>query len=151
MQSSLNFNVPNGANNIIMLVNDVIHIEPQGKWFSPYNQEPVVINSYMQLIDSVDDFYDQYGMIQPTTQRRSLLRCKSKQPQAAKEVKKYMSDDIFEKQIGEKGTFIIQVKYRQHSSWQGSVEWVETGEKKMFRSTMELIKMIDEALEKNII
>ena len=50
-------------------------------------------------------------------------------------------------QPDEPKTFIIRVQHRQNASWQGSVQWVEGGKEQHFRSALELIKMMDEALE----
>lgn len=47
------------------------------------------------------------------------------------------------------GTFIVKIMNQQRSTWQGSVVWVEEQETKHFRSTHELIKMIDEAIGAN--
>ena len=47
---------------------------------------------------------------------------------------------------GQKGTFIVQVQYRQNTTWQGQVLWAEKNEKEHFRSALELIRMIDNAL-----
>ena len=51
------------------------------------------------------------------------------------------------KKSGDRGTFIVRVEQRQHSSWQGRVTWVEKNETVVFRSALELIKLMDEALE----
>ena len=45
------------------------------------------------------------------------------------------------------GTFVIKILNKQHSTWQGSVTWVEEQKNQNFRSALELIKMIDEALD----
>ncbi|MBP7348162.1 MAG: hypothetical protein KA965_05725 [Butyrivibrio sp.] len=47
---------------------------------------------------------------------------------------------------GQKGTFIVQVQYRQNATWQGQVLWAEKNKKEHFRSAFELIRMIDNAL-----
>ena len=47
---------------------------------------------------------------------------------------------------GQKGTFLLNVKYRQNSSWQGSVTWVDEQREQYFRSALELLKLIDGAL-----
>lgn len=39
--------------------------------------------------------------------------------------------------------FNIRILYREQTTWQGEVTWVETGEKKCFRSALELLNMID--------
>lgn len=48
-----------------------------------------------------------------------------------------------------KGTFIVKILNRQSSTWQGSVTWVEEQQTQNFRSALELIKMIDGALEED--
>lgn len=45
------------------------------------------------------------------------------------------------------GTFILKILNRQNSTWQGSVTWVEEGKTQNFRSALELLKLIDGALD----
>lgn len=45
-------------------------------------------------------------------------------------------------------TFIIKVMDQQNATWQGSVIWVDEQREQYFRSTLELLKLIDGALEK---
>lgn len=45
-------------------------------------------------------------------------------------------------------TFIIRVMDQQNATWQGSVTWVDEQREQYFRSTLELLKLIDGALEK---
>lgn len=45
-------------------------------------------------------------------------------------------------------TFIINVMDQQNATWQGSVTWVDEQREQYFRSTLELLKLIDGALEK---
>ncbi len=50
-------------------------------------------------------------------------------------------------------TFLIQVKFRQNASWQGNIQWVEQKLERHFRSVLEIMTLILEALqetEKNI-
>ena len=47
------------------------------------------------------------------------------------------------------GTFVIKILNKQHSTWQGSVTWVEEQRTQNFRSALELLKMIDGALDEN--
>lgn len=52
-----------------------------------------------------------------------------------------------EKPTKKKATFVVQVQYREHATWQGTINWVEKNEEKPFRSALELIKLIDSATE----
>lgn len=45
-------------------------------------------------------------------------------------------------------TFIIDIKDNQNATWQGSLSWVQGNKKENFRSALELIKLIDSAIEK---
>jgi len=45
-----------------------------------------------------------------------------------------------------KGTFEISVKFMQNSTWQGEIHWVEKNQKQNFRSALEMLKLMDEAL-----
>lgn len=44
-------------------------------------------------------------------------------------------------------TFVINVKCRQNHTWQGTVKWIEGQKEVPFRSALELIKLIDSAIE----
>ena len=43
--------------------------------------------------------------------------------------------------------FALRVLFRQNSSIQGELHWLDTGQKMFFRSLLELIMLIQEALE----
>lgn len=43
-------------------------------------------------------------------------------------------------------SFIVEIKDTQNQSWQGNLTWVEEKKKVSFRSTLELIKLIDSAV-----
>ena len=48
-----------------------------------------------------------------------------------------------------KETFLVNILYRQNATWQGRVLWAEEGKTYSFRSALELLKLIDGALEEN--
>ena len=45
-----------------------------------------------------------------------------------------------------KGTFEVTVRFKQNSTWQGQIFWVEKNLKQNFRSAFEMIRLMDEAL-----
>lgn len=51
------------------------------------------------------------------------------------------------KQRGGRETFVVQVLSEQNATWQGLITWTERRETQPFRSALELIKLIDSALE----
>ncbi|MCI9181356.1 MAG: hypothetical protein OSJ44_15435 [Lachnospiraceae bacterium] len=44
-------------------------------------------------------------------------------------------------------TFVVNVYSQENSTWQGRIMWAENKESRMFRSALEMIKLIDGALE----
>ncbi|MBQ1682611.1 MAG: hypothetical protein II067_10440 [Agathobacter sp.] len=59
-------------------------------------------------------------------------------------------DEEILEEHGEQGTFIVRVQHRQHSSWQGRVTWVDENKTVYFRSELELMKLIDGALNEKV-
>ena len=47
---------------------------------------------------------------------------------------------------GALATFRLRVLFRQNTSWQGLLTWVETKEEESFRSVLELVNLFDSAL-----
>ena len=46
-----------------------------------------------------------------------------------------------------KGTFLIRVDSNESGTWQGNVLWADENRKEHFRSGLELLNMIDKALD----
>jgi hypothetical protein len=47
-----------------------------------------------------------------------------------------------------KNTFIVKINSRQRDTWQGEVIWAEEDKRQRFRSTLELMKLMNEAMTK---
>lgn len=58
-----------------------------------------------------------------------------------------MKDEELLSKHGDLGSFIIRVQHRQNSSWQGRVTWMEKNQTMNFRSVLELIKLIESAID----
>ncbi|MBT9776905.1 hypothetical protein GPL15_10350 [Clostridium sp. MCC353] len=48
---------------------------------------------------------------------------------------------------GKKATFVIRILFQQNGTWQGRICWKDTSQIMNFRSFLELIKLIDTALQ----
>lgn len=47
------------------------------------------------------------------------------------------------------GDFYVKITHREHATWQGEVTWIDRQEKQYFRSALELLRMIDQALDES--
>lgn len=48
-----------------------------------------------------------------------------------------------------KATFTIQIQFRQNATWQGTIAWAEGGKSQKFRSELEMLKLMMEAVAAN--
>ena len=49
-------------------------------------------------------------------------------------------------QTSAKGTFEVKVRFLQNATWQGEILWLEENKKQNFRSVLEMLRLMDEAL-----
>ena len=134
---------PNFINMCIDNINDG---ELSGRIYHCYSKEPWKFTNILQLIELADDFFDRLEFPQASTSACSFT---STQFSGVDRLDKVQSPEDFIENRGQKGTFFLNVRYRQNSSWQGSVTWVEEQREQHFRSALELLKLIDGALDNN--
>jgi len=44
-----------------------------------------------------------------------------------------------------KPTFLVNIQFQQNATWQGTITWTEKNLTQRFRSTLEMIKLMDDA------
>lgn len=116
-----------------------------GRAYVRPNTQPLLFREVGHLLVQLNAIFDQMGFPQKSTNMRAfrsakLAHCELKEVDAMGEEERNIPR-------GEKATFMVQVQYRQNATWQGRVAWVEKDETKTFRSALELIKLIDSALD----
>lgn len=141
-KQSIAWHVPNLLS---ICIDSVADGEMSGEIYHCYKKEPLKFSNIIRMIETADKFFDQIKFPQSATQIRSFEK-KEPTMEAVPE-KVCIPQEVLEKR-GTKGTFLLNVKYRQNATWQGSVTWVDEQREQYFRSTLELLKLIDGALEK---
>ncbi len=116
----------------------------QGELYHSYSRESFKYDDIVEMLQTMEALYDSLQFPMSSTESRSFFINRKKFTR--KGMAKIMQDEILLDKRGEKGTFIIQVQYRQNSTWQGKVVWVEENRTQHFRSALELIKLMDGAL-----
>lgn len=126
--------------------------ECSGRIWYLYGGQPVLFFNTVDLLKKMDGFFDSLNYPQAsTTSRTFYMEDKIRKPEEKKEAVAQMAvQELLEKK-GDEATFIIHVKYRQNATWQGEVIWADKKKKKCFRSALELLKMIDSAMEQGTI
>lgn len=60
---------------------------------------------------------------------------------------KHNSHSNATKSMSSGASFLVQIHHAEHQSWQGSVQWLDTGEVLHFRSALELTLLMDQAVQ----
>jgi len=115
----------------------------QGTVFHPGQNHAWRFGGLIQLIQRCEHLYNTLQYPRSAYRLRSMKNNDDHRSEMAA-----MKNDTIAFNEKDKGmpTFIVKVQYRQNASWQGSVQWVEAGKTMNFRSTLELLKLMDEAV-----
>ena len=134
-------------NLISVCVNDRCEGDIAGVIWDFYHEEPHPFGRAMELLRYADELFDEMNFPQQGNRFRTFDGAE-KLPRRRREVfhkDKVRTMENLEEKKGNLGTFIVQVKYRQNSTWQGQVIWAEENKKVYFRSALELLRLIDDA------
>lgn len=102
-----------------------------------YEDEGTTFHSMIQLLVEMEQRLNAMNYPQSFTNIRSFVPLPKIKFEGKTDSKRYQ---------GCLGTFIIKVLFRQHTSWQGTITWLETQSEQTFRSVLELILLLDSAL-----
>lgn len=110
----------------------------KGNWYNPgLAGTGKTFESMVQFLTEAENLFDSMNFPQSYEAKRRFTAFPS--PEAGTEAGQ-------EDAKGKRGTFLIRILFRQHSSWQGIVTWTEGRGEQAFRSVLELILLIDSAL-----
>lgn len=138
------------APNLIAICVDKSHgNDYEGEIWDQYHEESTHFDSMLEVLQHVERFLDELDFPQRSTVPRTFVEpfLTTGKGGQHKDKEKVMSN--LEDKNGEEGTFIVQVKYRQNATWQGQVVWAEQNKKVYFRSALELLRLMDNALNSN--
>lgn len=110
---------------------------PVGRFYNPYMDAPEQFHSLMDFLLKVQAMLDQMKF----PQSFQLVRSFSDRTGADSIM---AEDGVLE---GKLATFAVKILFRQNSSWQGTVTWLEGHMDESFRSVLELVLLMDSALK----
>ena len=124
----------------------------QGFLYSQYLDEPFEFYSFVQMIGKMDEIFDSKQFPQAYMSPRTFSG-KSRSERSA-ELKKNDLTNGDRRRFETRGveseasvcSFKISVKFRQNATWQGNLVWVEKNLSQDFRSVLEMLELMDEAL-----
>lgn len=107
-----------------------------GRFFNPYLDTGQTFDSLTQFLSRMEQALDTMNFPQAYTATRTFTA----------PPKSCINCPGTELRKGQAATFVVKVLFRQNASWQGSVLWQEGGKEQSFRSVLELIFLMDSAL-----
>lgn len=111
----------------------------QGILYHPATKVGWKYEGISELIGIYEELFNEMQFPQATHRIRGLGR--------ENEVKRMRENEVKEEMLKDaKPTFVVKIRYRQNATWQGTVQWVEGNKTKNFRSALELIRLLDEAV-----
>lgn len=135
---------PSSPNIVCICIDAIVDGNTQGKFYNCYSKGPVYFNDICELVLKIENFFDDIKFPESATKLRSFL--KNETETVGKGLEKHMTPKEVTEQKGSQATFVVHVQYRQNSTWQGNVIWADRNITKNFRSALELIKLMDQAL-----
>lgn len=117
-----------------------------GKIYSPLRADEIEFRGLDNVILLMDQIMDQADFPQKSMRQRTFLLKETPKEEVNLNENRYLHwDEILKVEERKKVYFSIYIIYRQNLSWQGRIQWRK--ETKMFRSVLELLYLIKEALD----
>ena len=120
-----------------------------GQFYHISLENPLPFTGITELMRNMEDVFDQCSYPQAYFSNRSFSaqsEMGKSQSFPARRGSQQMDEDILKTARGEKATFVVQVQFRQSATWQGTISWTEGKKTRRFRSALEMLKLIDDAL-----
>lgn len=120
----------------------------KGSFANNYYGEQFIYNSTIELLFKMEELMNKIGSPKKYEKDRSFVYDETENDvdiNAELPVNRFKQSHGF-KEYNKKGkiaTFYIKIRFRQNSSWQGSITWLEGGKTEDFRSVFELLKIIN--------
>ena len=122
---------------IIICVDSYDNGVPSGRFHFASNQDVKTFQSLTQLLVKINGILEE-----------------EKFPQSFAELRKFHApqkqlgapDKVSTLKNGALATFSVRILFRQNASWQGSLSWVDGNQEQYFRSVLEMILLMDNAL-----
>jgi len=128
--------IPNDARTTIITVASYDYKNPAGIISNKYFEEAIAFNSLTELLLFTGAILDELELPKASTNTRSFTPADTGlKPPRGENIQSPLA------------TFKLKVLFRQNASWQGNLTWIEGSSEAPFRSVLELICLLDSALQ----
>jgi hypothetical protein len=128
----------NGYQTTMICVDSYNECVLEGRFYNQYCPDGISFHGAIDLLKKMETILNEHKAVQSFSAVRSF----TEKPAASVLTS---SGEVNCK--GKVATFVTKVLFRQNASWQGSVSWVEGRNEVPFRSVLELLLLIDSAID----
>lgn len=122
---------------VMVYVDSIEDRIPNGRFHIASSSDAQPFHGLCQLFIDANQQLDREKFPQSFTELRTFQKPSNQAEPAAA---------VANQNRGEVATFSIRILFRQNASWQGSVTWLEGKQEEFFRSVLELMVLLDNAL-----
>lgn len=141
MVQSIFYGVPNL---VCICIDRVLDGDAAGRLYHYYQAAPIPFHGLSDMMLTMDQFYDDLRYPQAEMENRRFGG--TVKSEGGRRMKKVQSAVEMTEHKGDLATFVVHVQYRQNATWQGKVVWTDTKQESHFRSALELVKLMDNAM-----
>jgi len=128
--------VPRSKSTFLLAITGYEEKRLSGVLHAPLKKKNYVFDNLVQLLLLLESLMDAASFPQQAVEPRAF--------QVSQSV--FVPREVEHRPVGALATFEINVMFRQNASWQGSVIWSEQMMESRFRSVLELVGLMDDAL-----
>lgn len=136
----------NGIGSVCIDIDSYENGEIKGKILSSVHEQPDEFSGALAMIKCVNDLLDEDDAPQSTMKLRSFVKDDDGAKKQIFSESSTVHADI-PTLLGQRATFSVRIMYRRNATWQGVVFWEEENKEESFRSALELILLITNALD----
>lgn len=117
---------------------------PKGFVCSQIYEFPLPFCGVIELFKIIDNIMDDLAFPQKSMDYRRFSRYIDEESEH--ELKLYNDEKSLLTNQGKIATFMVQVLFRQNATWQGNISWLNNKKTQNFRSSLEMLKLMDDAI-----
>lgn len=124
-----------------------------GSITNAYLNQTFFFHDVLEMASILEQIYDTLSFPQSSLSYRSFRPTNRKHKQDSTYMKAggdFMNMNKMPPELEntpEKASFLVHVQFRQHATWQGNITWVDKGVTQQFRSVLEMIRLMTDAVE----
>lgn len=128
-----------------IVITSYCEFEIEGYLYNPFSDRCLLFGNTLELLLKMGEMFDHLKFPQSSVEYRSFYN--SKRGREKSPIQEETQVNEMNASESAQAKFIVHVQYRQNATWQGTIQWVDENKTQRFRSTLEMLRLMEEALD----